>query len=160
MQPGCWSALKLIPESSALQTDTLKSQKSAKEKCDCISAVIASNTSPSQCQPLQHRVCLKCHSVAQGSGGSEEQSGPPCHLSSQRAVGGEGQAECKVPTRWRNPHLTRRRPQENQRSVLFLFFSLRWSVGLRGDEFTLKPVAVWLNSYGASYSMCVCIVGC
>lgn len=40
-------------------------------------------------------MCFKWHSVALGFGGSEKQSGPPCHLSSQCAVGGEGQAEYK-----------------------------------------------------------------
>lgn len=40
-------------------------------------------------------VCFKCHYVALGFGGCEEQSGSPCYLSSQHAVGGGGQTECK-----------------------------------------------------------------
>lgn len=63
---------------------------------------------------------LKCHSVALGFGGSEQQSGS-CHLSSQRAVGSEGQTERKVPMRCRKLYFTMRLVQKNRGSgLLFL----------------------------------------
>lgn len=167
-QQGCWSAFTIIPENWAVPGDTKVSQsKKCKGKSHFIWAVIASDTLPFQLQwqPLSRdvwasvatRVCLKCHSVALGFGWSEEQSGLACHLSSQCAVGGEGQTEYKVPMRWQNLYFTRQRPQKNRRSVLFQ----RWSFGFEGrTQIEASWVAVWLSLYGASYSLFVCIVGC
>lgn len=63
---------------------------------------------------------LKCHSVAPGFRGSEQQSGS-CHLSSQHAVGSEGQTERKVPMRCRKLYFTMWLVQKNRGSgLLFL----------------------------------------
>lgn len=68
---------------------------------DYFSAVIACDTLAFQLQwqPLTS-VWLKWNSLLLALGGCEEQSGPPCHLSSQCAAAtGGGQAEYKVPIR-------------------------------------------------------------
>lgn len=159
MQQDYWSALKIIPESSTInyvmQNSALKGH--------FMSAATASDMLPFQLQgqPPSHgvfasaatSVCLKCHSVARHFGGSEEQSGLPCHLSSQCGGGsGEGQAERWVPMRWQNPYFTRRWPQKNQ-LMCRAAFQRRWTQ-IQGDW-----VAVWLN-WLQSCSVCAQIAGC
>lgn len=54
------------------------------------------------CKPT---VYFKWHFVALGFAGSGEQSGVPCHLSTQYGVSSGGQTECKLPS-WQNPDTT------------------------------------------------------